>query len=309
MKIIIGFLIFCIVLFVYLHIQFHIKKSNDLEVYEIAEVSKEKLEEICDLRQPVVFDFDNQKIIDTTNKKYIVENYNAFEIKIRNVKENDANNDLYLPLLLRASEKLFDEDKNASYYSENNTEFLKESGAIKNFTYNDQYLRPYMVSNMNYDLLLGSDNTCTPFRYEINYRNYFLCSEGSVTIKLAPPQNLKYLYPCNDYENYEFRSLIDPWCVQQKYVADFEKVKCMDVVLEKGKTIFIPAFWWYSIKFTKDSILSSFKYRTYMNNLAITPYIGMYILQMTNIHKKISKKKQNNDDGSDHDDITLDIKT
>ena len=87
--------------------------------------------------------------------------------------------------------------------------------------------------------------------------------------------------------------MVDPWCVQQKYVADFEKVKCIDVVLEKGKTIFIPAFWLYSIKFTKDSILSSFKYRTYMNNLAITPYIGMHILQMINIHKKISKNDKN----------------
>ena len=75
MKIIFAFFIFCLVLFIYLHIQFHLKTSNDLEMYEIDQASKEKLEEICDIRQPVLFDFDNEKIIETTNKKYILENY------------------------------------------------------------------------------------------------------------------------------------------------------------------------------------------------------------------------------------------
>jgi hypothetical protein len=67
----IGFFIFCLVLFIYLHIQFHLKTSEDLEMYEVEQPSKERLEEICDIRQPVLFDFDCQKIIDTTNRTYI----------------------------------------------------------------------------------------------------------------------------------------------------------------------------------------------------------------------------------------------
>ena len=70
MKIIFGFFIFCLVLFIYLHIKFHLKSSSDLEMYEIDQCSKDKLEEICDIRQPVLFDFDNQKIMETSNKKY-----------------------------------------------------------------------------------------------------------------------------------------------------------------------------------------------------------------------------------------------
>ena len=34
--------IFCIVLFVYLHVQFHLKTSNDLEVYEIEHLVNDK---------------------------------------------------------------------------------------------------------------------------------------------------------------------------------------------------------------------------------------------------------------------------
>jgi hypothetical protein len=290
MEIIIGFFIFCLALFIYLHVQFHLKTSEDLEMYEVDQPSKEKLEEICDIRQPVLFDFDCQKIIESSNKSYIANNYNAFEIKIRNVKENDPNSELYIPLPLHAANKLFNEDTNSTYFSENNNEFLEETGVIKSLKYNDEFLRPYMVSNCNYDIMMGSANTCTPFRYEINYRNYYLLTEGSAQIKLAPPHSIKYLYPNYDYENFEFRSPVDPWSPQPKYVADFDKMKCLEFTLTPGKTLYIPSYWWYSIKFNKNTSISCFNYRTYMNNIAISPYIGMHALQIQNVKRNVVKK-------------------
>ena len=290
MEIIIGFFIFCLVLFIYLHVQFHLKTSEDLEMYEVEQPSKDKLEEICDLRQPVIFDFDCQKIVESSNKSYISNNYNAFEIKIRNVKETDPNSELYIPLPLHAANKLFNEDNNSTYFSENNNEFLEETGVIKSLKYNDEFLRPYMVSNCNYDIMLGSANTCTPFRYEINYRNYYLLTEGSAQIKLAPPHSIRYLYPNYDYENFEFRSPVDPWSPQPKYIADFDKMKCLEFTLIPGKTLYIPAYWWYSIKFNKNTSISCFNYRTYMNNIAVAPYIGMHALQIQNVKRNIVKK-------------------
>jgi hypothetical protein len=290
MEIIIGFFIFCLVLFIYLHIQFHLKTSEDLEMYEVEQPSKDKLEEICDLRQPVLFDFDCQKIVESTNKSYIANNYNAFEVKIRNVKETDPNSELYIPLPLHAANKLFNEDTNATYFSENNSEFLEETGVIKSLKYNDEFLRPYMVSNCNYDIITGSANTCTPFRYEINYRNYYLLTEGSAQIKLAPPHSIKYLYPIYDYENFEFRSPVNPWSPQPKYVADFDKMKCLEFTLTPGKTLYIPAYWWYSIKLNKNTSISCFNYRTYMNNVAVSPYIGMHALQIQNVKRNVVKK-------------------
>jgi Cupin-like domain len=289
-KIITGFFIFCLVLFVYLHIQFHLKTSNDLEMYEIDQASKDKLEEICDIRQPVLFEFDNSKIVDTTNKTYIVNNYQAFEIKIRNIKDNDSNDELYVPLQLRAAVKLFDEDKNSIYLSEKNGDFLQETGISKSFSYNDSFLRPHMVSNCNYDILLGSNSTTTPFKYEINYRNFFLLTQGSAQIKMAPPKSDKYLYPNYDYENFEFSSPVNPWNVQPNYVADFDKIKCLEFTLMPGKTLFIPAYWWYSIKFGPDTSISCLFYRTYMNNIAISPYVGMHALQIQNVKRNTVKK-------------------
>ena len=56
-----GILTFCVVLFMYLHIIYHLKTSNDLEIYTIDSPSKDKLEEICNIRQPVVFDMYNNQ--------------------------------------------------------------------------------------------------------------------------------------------------------------------------------------------------------------------------------------------------------
>lgn len=304
MEIIIGFFIFCLVLFIYLHVQFHLKTGEDLEMYEVDQPSKEKLEEICDIRQPVLFNFDCQTIVDTSSKSYITKNYNAFEVKIRNIKETDSNTELYIPLPLHAADKLFNEDTNSSYLSENNSDFLEETGVGKNLKYNDEFLRPYMVSNCNYDIMMGSANVCTPFRYEINYRNYYLLTEGSAQIKLTPPHNIRYLYPNYDYENFEFRSPVNPWTPQPKYIADFDKMKCLEFTLTPGKTLYIPAYWWYSIKFNKNSSISCFNYRTYMNNIAISPYIGMHALQIQNIKRNVVKKACINELNQPQNDIT-----
>jgi hypothetical protein len=198
--------------------------------------------------------------------------------------------DLYVPLQLHIACKLFQEDTNAKYFTENNQDFLTETGVIKNMTYNDEFLRPRLVSNCNYDIMFGSTNVETPFRYEMNYRNYFIVTEGSLLVKMAPPKSAKYLYPINDFENFEFRSQIDPWNPQQRFKADFDKVKCLEIMLTPGKFLFIPAYWWYTFKFNENTSVSCFRYRTYMNNVAISPSIAMYALQNQNVDRKIVKK-------------------
>ena len=296
LDIITGFFIFCVILFLYLHIQFHLKTGDDLEIYEIDQASKDRMEEICDLRQPVLFDCDEDinKIIQTTNKSALLENYPVFEVKIRDHVKPDiplsSTEDLYVPLPFHIACKLFQEDTNANYFTENNQDFLTETGVIKNMTYNDEFLRPRLVSNCNYDIMFGSTNVETPFRYEMNYRNYFIVTEGSLLVKMAPPKSAKYLYPINDYENFEFRSQIDPWKPQQKFKADFDKIKCLEIVLTPGKFLFIPAYWWYTFKFNENTSVSCFRYRTYINNIAISPSIAMYALQNQNVERKIVKK-------------------
>ena len=286
-----AILIFCIVLFLYLHIYFQLKTSNDLEVYEIEQPSKEKLEEICDLRQPVIFDYQNESLLETCKLSQITEHYSAFDVKVRNVKEVDDNTDLHIPVTLKAALSLFNGDKDAKYVSEKNGDFLEETGIIKNYKYNDAFLRPPMVSNCFYDFLTGSQNTETILQYSVNYRNFYLVTHGVIKIKLIPPKSARYLYPVEDYENFEFRSPLNPWAIQRQYKADFDKIKTLEIELTPGKIIYIPAYWWYSIKFVEAlSSVCVFKYRTYMNTVAILPKLCMKTLQRQNTKREVVKK-------------------
>ena len=290
LKYFIAIFIFCLVLFLYLHIQYHLKTSNDLEVYTLEKPSKETLEEICNIRQPVVFEFKNNRLLESCNLANLDDNYGAFDIQVRDVTNKDDNSELYLPFLLKEAINIFGDDKNEKYISEKNQDFLKETGAIKNYNYNDAFLRPPLVSKCIYDFMTGSVGSKTPLRYNINYRNFYYNTSGRINIKLIPPSSSKYLNPVKDYDNFEFRSPVNVWNVQQEYKADFDKVKVLDVTLNKGEIIFIPAYWWYSIEYETVSSICAFKYRTFMNSLAISPEIVLYMLQGQNIKRDTVNK-------------------
>ena len=119
MKYLIGILIFCLVLFFYLHIYFHLKTSNDLEVYTIERPSKEKLEEICDLRQPVTFQYFNKELCSILNLDNINKNYSAFDLKIRDRQDDPDKTELYLPLVFGEAFALFKKDEENKYFTEN----------------------------------------------------------------------------------------------------------------------------------------------------------------------------------------------
>ena len=289
MHIIYIVLIFCLVLFFYLHVYFQLKTSDDLEIYEIDNPSKDKLEEICDLRQPALFQFQNDRIMESCKRSVILDTYGAFDIKIRNVKQSiaDNENNLYVPLAFSNALNVIREDYDNKYLIENNGEFLSETGIVKSFKYNDGFLRPYMVSQCDYDFLIAAEKTRTPFKYELNYRNYLLVTEGEIKVKLTQPKSSKYLYQQKDYENFEFSSPLNPWNIQAQYKADFDKIKCLDLVMKRGQILYIPAYWWYSIEFGKEATLSTFKYKTYMNTVAILPQLVMRFLQRQNVKRNI----------------------
>jgi hypothetical protein len=291
MKEIVAVVVFCFILFIYLHVHFHLKKVDDLEIYELCQPSKEKLEEVCDFRQPVVTDFNNQSIIEKCNLNQVKANYTGYDIKIRNVKERDDETELYIPLGIVESIDLFKKDKDSKYMSENNYDFLEETGLIKLYRNNDMFLRPSMVSSCNYDILFSSLNVETPLRYEVNYRNYFVVTHGKAVVRLLVPKSKKYLYATNDYDNFEFISPVNPWNVQDEYRADFNKLRTIDVTLITGQMIHIPAYWWYSIKFVKsNTTICVFKYKTYMNTLAISNHLVMRLLQGQNTKRVVASK-------------------
>jgi len=267
-----------------------LKTSNDLEVYELAELSKERLEEICDFRQPLTFNLN----LDSFNKlrmENVIDLYGSFDIKLRDLSSNNMNSELFLPVAIKKGLTVLQQDKDNQFISENNQDFLQETSLKKVLKANDAFLRPSMMVYSNYDYMMGSAGTTTPFRYKMDYRHFIVVLNGAIKVKLTPPKNKKYLYPENDYDNFEFRSPVNPWQVQDQYKAEFDKIKCLDIELGQGKLLYIPAYWWYSIKFEdSSSTILSFNYRTYMNTVAIFPSLFIAFLQKQNMKHDIIQK-------------------
>ena len=295
-------IVFLIIVFLYIHIYHHLKTSSDLEVFELEQPTKNQLEEVCDIRQPVKFRYDDPTFLEYTELPNVEEHYGVFDIKIRNVEDKLDNTspfmktqdlplerETYIPFLLTKAIPLFQKDDTKRYFSENNQSFLRETGIHKKYKYYDSFLRPPMISSSSYDYWIGTNKTSTPLRYSLNYRSYYLVTHGEIEVMLIPPSYKRYMSEQVNYDLLEFKSPIHPWNVQSQYKNEFEKIKTLTLTLKQGDIIYIPSYWWYSIQFNNLSSVAVFNYRTYMNTITIMPHLAMYALQNTNIKHQIAK--------------------
>ena len=284
MQILISFIIFFITLFIYIHINFHLTTNNDLEIFEIDEIHKDKLEEICNLKQPLLFKYNVDELYSNLNNTNI-NSYKTFDINIRNRIDYIENESNILPLTLKEANLLFSKDSSSNYISEYNYDFLEETTLIKHIQKNDLFLRPNLCSECNYDIIFGSTNSYTPLRYELNYRNYIYVINGEIDIMLTIPNNEKYLDIISDYDKFEFRSKFNPFNTDD--TENLNKVKFLNLNLKQGDIIFIPFKWLYTIQIkTKDTIVCNLKYKVIMNSLAIIPQLIYKFLYNQNIKFK-----------------------
>ena len=277
--------IFLIVLFIYLHVYYHLKSSNDMEIYTLDEPIKNKLEEICNIKQPLKFNY-NDKGLNTCNIHYF-ETYNTKgDIKIRDTMDKNQDNQLFLPFELKEGAHVLKEDKKSRFITEQNGDFINNIECKKDFINMDKFLKPPMTLKTYHDFYAGSIGSNTPLRYSIDYRNFFYVSSGKITLKLIPPIDSTYLDEQKNYDVMEFSSPINPWNVSDEHKTNFNNVNHMDIELTQGDIIYIPAYWWYSIKYEELSSVCVFKYRTFMNSIAIFPELILSFFQGQNIKHK-----------------------
>jgi hypothetical protein len=305
MYVLINLLIFLVIVFLYIHIYNHLDTSNYLEIYEVDEIPKEKFEELCNLKQPLII--NTVPINNNVTIQKLISNYSGFDIKIMNINQcyNQSHNQFNidytpsdisninprpLPIKINTAIQLFNNDISGIYYSEYNSDFIQETTLEKNFENNDLFLRPYGVSNKFYDLIFGSKNSYSNLRCHLNSRNFLYVNEGSIEVTMCVPNDIKYLYVNKNYETMEYVSEINICNVESKYMQNFNKVKFLQVIIPRNKIIQIPPYWFYHIKILEDNtLITAFKYRTIMNNISIIPDLFIKFLQDNNVKRNFTK--------------------
>jgi hypothetical protein len=291
----VSFLVFLIILFLYIHIINQLKTSEDLEIYEMDYATNSQLQEVCEVKQPVLFEFQSvyPDIYENLTKEEIFSKYGSYDVKIKDIRDYNQSTESieYVVLSMQSSQSLVESDSGSHYFSENNEELVHESGLSSEYKELDTYLKPSFTLQSKYDIMFGSQNTATPLRYHLNYRQFFIVKSGKIHVKMTPMKSKKYLKPIKDYDNYEFRSPINVWNPQPEYLHEMDKLKFLEFDVHAGHVLYIPAYWWYSIKYEKDTIIYTATYNSVMNCVAHTPQWVLYFLQQHNIYKKIAKIK------------------
>jgi len=300
MSTLMSFVIFILVLFLYIHITAHYKKSEDLEIYEADYNTAKQLQEICDLKQPVLFDIKPIKpdVLDRNSLEQIehASEKSSFEIHIKDTTDirnspEFAGESILLPF--RSGYGLIETDQKSRFFSENNTEFT--ANVVPDINEMDDFLKPQFTMQKKYDILIGSDKSYTSCRYHTEYEKFLLVKNGKIQVKMTPWKSRKHLYVEHDYLNYEFRSPVDIWNTQDKYKNDIDNVKFLEFEVMEGFVLYVPPFWFYSIRFlngnSKPAIVESYTYNSIMNIASNIPQWAMYYLQQFNTNTKVLPKK------------------
>ena len=291
------FFIFLLVLFLYLHITAQWKKGEDLEVYEMDYLSNTHLQEIASVKQPVLFEFPRVPEVYHVFQLSKMTKYHTYDLHVKDSRDYESGSpddsatvdSVVLPF--HSAIRFMESDSHSRYFSENNGEFLEETGLESVLTKLEPYLKPTGNIYSKLDVWLGSKNTTTPLRYH-TYANLFLVvTGGKIRVKMTPWKSRKFLYPIKDYDQYEFRSAVNVWKEGPEAHSEMDKLRFLDFEVPAGYILSIPPYWWYSIRYSTDpaNCVCAITFDTAINALAHVYDWGLYYLQQSNITAKIHK--------------------
>jgi hypothetical protein len=278
----IPIVIFVTIVIIYLHVIWQYKHSEDLEIYEMDYVSNKGLQEVCNIKQPVLFNMQNWEPRFYNAVSYTVLNKLTQDINLKD------NNDYfsarpettidYVTLPLQGILRLMKTDNKACYFSENNAEFIEESGLVSEYRLMDKCFKPLFSANTTYDLLIGSRNVCTPLRYHNQSHRFCSITTGKVRVKMTPWRSRKYLDIIRDYDNYDFFTNMNVWYPLPEHKHVYNQMRFLEFDIDAGNVLFIPPYWFYSIRFAgnEDTVGAMFSYSTIPNVISNIYDIGMY---------------------------------
>jgi len=270
MSVVYFVIVFIVVLFIYLHVQFQLSTSSEEKIYDVEFGLNKRIDDVLDLKQPVVlhtttnlriFSDNNLFIQESFNRRSILQTFKENEICVLDNTSDDVNT--VVSSTVESANDLFNADKKGIYYTESNKEIIDNLGKFKigALTTYYNFLKPPLCSNNMYDIIFGSEYVTTRAKYSIMFRNYFLVTDGEVEIRLIPPNNVQSDNIISKYETFEYISKDNLWDTT-------ETPNSITAVLKKGECMYIPPYWLYSFKLSKGAVIVSSRYNSYLTELA-----------------------------------------
>jgi hypothetical protein len=161
----------------YIHICHHLKKVNDIDIYDMGYINKKSLEEVCVLRQPVTFLLEEYVLENFFNIQGLVDRFTNMKIDIYDTTSTDTI-PIAIPISIKDALKLFTQKKD--YISYNNVSFVEDSLTKSKLQTLDKFLSPPLSIYSQYDVWLGTEDKKLPIKSECYYREYIYVTSGNI---------------------------------------------------------------------------------------------------------------------------------
>lgn len=282
------FIVFIVVVFFYLHITAHYHKGEDLELFETDFINNVKLQESCNVKQPLMI-VGIPGISKLPSRGDLLKGNETFDGNIRSLSlwnsppknpiamedlvESSRLHSLEMEKILRALET----DRSGVYISEGNERFLEDVGLWKILQkWGDERFCPTYNVCKQYDFLMGSKNACTPLRYHTAYRKFIVArgggvfgGDGNLVVRMTPWKSRKRMEWIRDDIGMETVSSMAAFGGRMEQREDWSKIRFLEFIVPEGQVLYIPPYWWYSIQFPGATVFAySFTYWSVMNWLS-----------------------------------------
>lgn len=252
--------VFLILLFIYVHIRYHIRPGSDPIIYELADPSRDLLHDTIHHKQPVKFS--------TTLGVDLGLEWSVL-LKANTTKHINVGEDM----VSMSVKELIDVSNNILIHS--NNKFIDEIGLTETFASVAHPLRPHMMTRVIYDLIGNHGSGDVPIHTipttSSAHITYLACTSGSANIRMCSGKYTKRL--CRDTAIAPIVSYISFWDNSGNIANEelFTQIDTLDATLTPDHAMAIPAHWWYSVEIPPQTNLAVFSYRSAMNELACLP--------------------------------------
>lgn len=252
--------IFVILLFIYVHVRYHIRPGTDQIIYELADPSRDLLHETIHHKQPVKFHTEMELTLQLNWKELLNAN------KSQNVNVGMEQTSVPVNGLIDVSDNVL---------LQSNQQFFADIDITDVFGAMQSMFRPHMMTRVSYDLIgnygKGSANIHTHPTSSSAHITYLVCTSGTAKVRLCSGKYTKRL--CRDTSVEPKVSHISFWDNSGNLANEelFAQIKSLDTTLVPNQTIAIPAHWWYSVDLSPHTNIAVYGYRSIMNELACLP--------------------------------------
>lgn len=260
MILLVDLILFICIFFIYIHFVNEWKICESLELFETDYTDYYEFLSVCRLKQPFVC-------------KYYLHNDDIFNInwdllnEIHIYNKNDSSDVIgsYHTML-----SLIDK---GNFYTQHNHQAIASCDIYDILNSNSEFIKPISNIQTTYDIYIGSKDITTTLQYHNSSSLFLLGLKGSQTIRLFPWSSIQR--DNIDFVHYEFTSQQNVWNKPNENMIEVE--------LRKGQLLFIPPYWWYSIKHGIQSHILSVSYISLINSITHIPYKLQSMIQQQNI--------------------------